>query len=831
MTTASVSVIIPTHDRCGSLERLLHALGRQTWHPRPLEVIVVADGCHDATEARVREAWPAISLIELHGSGAATARNRGARAATHDLLVFLDDDMEPVPDLVEHYAAAAAPDLVLIGMSPPMRGGRGFLAASARAWWEHQYRNMADPGHQYSYRDMLSGNFAIGRERFLALNGFDEGLRCREDYEFGIRAIEAGVSLQFVPGARATHHDLPHLRGALRRAAHEGGADACIAGRHPSAAPSMLVSHFTDHRPWLARSMNRMAFRAPRRGDRWAGRLHRLLGLLERLRMRRAWRGLFGLLREYRYWRGVSAEMSLEVVLDLPDQAPDRATGVEVIELRDGLDPAALQLERARPRAAVVRLHGIRIGHLPAVAGGEPLKVNHLRATLAGPLAGRYAAITAAGGARKTPLGAELPTEVPTVLPEEPGWWQDFRRPRLVGDLELAAGVPSLNFEPRYSWAQLLVRNHGRPVGWVRVARGAGRPVPATTVLEAVVDQAGKQLRPLLFHRTIGEAPVLDPVSVIVCTRDRPELLDGCLSALREQDHPQYEVIVVDNAPTRDDTARVAERHGATLVREPRPGLDWARNRGLAAARHDLVAYTDDDARPDPGWLTALARRFDEPGVQAVTGLVTPLELDTRAQLLFEEVYGGMGKGFTARRVEGRALEPAARLAAWRFGVGANMAFRREALERLGGFDTALDVGTPSHGGGDLDMFYRMLASGHVLAYEPGALVRHRHRREMSELRRQLRDDGRAFGVYLIKRWQAGDAPRGALLRFAFGHWVPWLFGRIAVGLIGRHRLPLPLLWASLQGALGAPVAWVFTRRSDRRLRTVAAPHTVGGTD
>jgi glycosyltransferase involved in cell wall biosynthesis len=343
------------------------------------------------------------------------------------------------------------------------------------------------------------------------------------------------------------------------------------------------------------------------------------------------------------------------------------------------------------------------------------------------------------------------------------------------------------------------------------------------------IRQLETQLRPLLFAKPHVAGPVSLPVSVVVCTRDRADLLDGCLESLRQQDYPQFEIIVVDNASTTDETAGVAARHGATLVRESRPGLDWARNRGIEVARHDIIAFTDDDARPDAGWLAALARRFADPEVQGVTGLVTPLELETRAQLLFEEVYGGMGKGFLPQRIQGRQLDAAARLSTYRVGVGANMAFRRQAIEELGGFDTALDVGTPSHGGGDLDMFDRMLAAGYVLAYEPRALVRHRHRREMGALRRQLRDDGRAFGVYLLKRWQTGDAPRGALLRFALGHWIPWLTGRIVIGLLGRHRLPLTLLWANLQGALGAPMAWISTRRSDRVLRARTARLPVEG--
>lgn len=834
MNVSSVSVVIPTHDRCGSLERLLQALERQTWHPRPLEIIVVADGCRDSTEVRMREAWPEVTVIVLHGSGAATARNRGAHAATADLMVFLDDDMEPSPDLVEQYARAGRADTVLLGMSPPVRGGQGFLAASVRAWWERQFRAMHRPGHRFSYRDMLSGNFAVMRETFLRLGGFDEGLRCREDHEFGIRALDSRVSLRFLPAARAIHHDRPTLTGALRRAEDEGEADACIARRHPRVAPALLVSHFREDRPWLFRRLNRLAFRSPRRGDRRASWLERLLEILERFRMRRKWRAVFGALREYRYWRGAARAVALDDLLHASGQASDPAPEALVVDLDGGLERAAEAIEKARPGSAILTLQGTEIGRLPPAIGGEPLAARHLRAALAGPLAGRFAAAVAISGpvGMDRSGGSSAPGEPLPALedePDEPAWWKDFSRPRHVLDLELARDVPDLAIPSRYAWVQLLARCNARPVGWVRVARPPGGTLSGNNLRRMAIRQLETRLRPLLFARPDATEESAPPVSVVVCTRDRADLLDGCLEAIRRQDYPQFEIIVVDNASARDDTVRVAASHDVTLVREPRPGLDWARNRGIAAARHDIVAFTDDDARPDAGWLAALGRGFADPEVQGVTGLVLPLELETRAQLLFEEVYGGMGKGFTPQRIRGRGLDVAARLAAYRVGVGANMAFRRGVVEELGGFDTALDVGTPSHGGGDLDMFYRMLAAGHVMAYEPRAVVRHRHRREMSALRRQLRDDGRAFGVYLIKRWQAGDAPRGALLRFVLGHWIPWLTGRIAIGLLGRHRLPLALLWANLQGALGAPRAWISTRRSDRLLRAGTRNHAVEG--
>ena len=147
------------------------------------------------------------------------------------------------------------------------------------------------------------------------------------------------------------------------------------------------------------------------------------------------------------------------------------------------------------------------------------------------------------------------------------------------------------------------------------------------------------------------------------------------------------------------------------------------------------------------------------------------------------------------------------------------MAYRREAFQRVGTFDTALDVGTPAAGAGDLDMFHRVLAAGLTLQYEPRALVWHQHRREIGELRQLFYNDGRSFAVYLHKLWRTRTVPRLTLLRYAVGSWGSWLTGRVLKGLLGRHELPLPLLWAELSGAVSGFRAYRATYRNDTRPR------------
>ena len=295
-------------------------------------------------------------------------------------------------------------------------------------------------------------------------------------------------------------------------------------------------------------------------------------------------------------------------------------------------------------------------------------------------------------------------------------------------------------------------------------------------------------------------------ISVVVCTRDRSAALARCLASLARLDSPPHEIVVVDNAPSDGETARVVAATPFRYVREDSPGLDRARNRGIAEARHDLIAFTDDDVEVEPGWLLALAAAFADTGVAGVTGRVLPASLETPAERLFQAYGNGMDKGAAPRRFDPAALKPADLLRAQAVGVGANMAFRRQALAAVGGFDPDLDAGTPAAGAGDLDLFHRLLAAGFILRYEPAAVVHHHHRRTMAELRRQLRDNGRSYAVYLRKVWRRRTVPRPAVARFAAG-WAAWLAGRLARGLLGRHLLPVGLLWAEIAGALAAPLS------------------------
>lgn len=366
--------------------------------------------------------------------------------------------------------------------------------------------------------------------------------------------------------------------------------------------------------------------------------------------------------------------------------------------------------------------------------------------------------------------------------------------------------------------ARVFLRAANVPLAWVTVRVNDGA-VTREAIGRALVEAAPQLARAAVHARqTAAETNREPPISVIICTRDRPESLARCLDSVAQIQYPEFEVVLVDNAPSSDATRRLAASHAVRYVEEPIPGLDWARNRGIATATHEIIAFTDDDVRVDRQWLRGLARAFATDSIGLVTGFVAPGSLDTQAEQIFELFYGGMGKGFAPRTLNPAVAEPWRLIATQHLGVGANMAVRRAALAQVGGFDTALDVGTPSHGAGDLDLFHRVLLAGWSVHYEPSAIVWHFHRTTPSGLRRQMYDNGRAFGTYLMVRLRDGRLPR-RVVAGAMARWIAWLIRRIPRRFLRRERMPLPYIAAELWGAMHAPFAYLGTYARDRKLR------------
>lgn len=420
---------------------------------------------------------------------------------------------------------------------------------------------------------------------------------------------------------------------------------------------------------------------------------------------------------------------------------------------------------------------------------------------------------------------------------------QGWRRTHVVV-VDLLVELPELDHLDGYVEVLAVVRLHGFPVGTVR-APVVGGGVTSGALRERIVAELSAAIGERLVADAVGSPGPLDvdrlleaatpelptglpTVTVAVCSRDRPDDLARCLDSLVQLDL-DCEVLVVDNAPSTEDTAHLVRDRFPTVryVREERPGLDWARTRAAREAGGEVVAYTDDDVVVDPGWARAIAEAFaDDPQVMAVTGLVLPLELDSEAQDLFER-YGGFSRGFRRRWYQADLSRAKPRLgplvATGNFGTGANMAYRRSVFSAVGSFDPALDVGTVTGGGGDHDMFFRVLKGGWRLAYEPKALVWHRHRRTMAELRRQI-DANAAVFAYMEAAGTCHPEERKAFARAT----AQWLWGfharQLLVAVTRPTGLPPRLVASELANHLRLVLGRRYARSAAQAER-IAAEH------
>lgn len=433
-----------------------------------------------------------------------------------------------------------------------------------------------------------------------------------------------------------------------------------------------------------------------------------------------------------------------------------------------------------------------------------------------------------------------------------------------VYDIELADPLPSLVPMDDSDSARVMVRVHARPVAYTVIPMpGEGlNPEQVANALAEVMPLAAEHLAvdDMLEQADAGAMPAAPAgpgpvclrrrdalvadgpwITVLIATHDRTELLVRCLRSIARLQYRHFDVVIVDNSPSTDDTRhavtawqKVHPEVALTYLHEPRAGAALAHNRGLAEASGAWVARTDDDVVVDPHWLTAIAEGIaSEQGVECVTGLILPAEVATPAQELMEQ-FGGYARGFQRRcydlndhRPVGDRLFP---FTMGRLGSGANMAFDAARLRARGGFDVALGPGTVARGGEDLLALFQVITSGGRVVYEPSSLVWHWNCRDYPSLRRLVQDYGIGLAAYLTSAML--HEPR--LLPMVLRQAVPGALHALRRSSVKnqgkRSDYPRELERLELLGMVKGPGAYAASRWDHRRLggsgRAVAAvPH------
>lgn len=400
-----------------------------------------------------------------------------------------------------------------------------------------------------------------------------------------------------------------------------------------------------------------------------------------------------------------------------------------------------------------------------------------------------------------------------------------------VRTVELHQPMADLTDVTDYRQVRVVVTADGRPIGHVDIDN-AGHPVSQARLHHAIATTLTTDILALAHQGDTGmawsalqtalrdwllpaiptpaPAPVLADlardvsVSIVITTCDRPEDLDPCLRHLLAQDTQRsVEIIVADNRPASGMTPPVVARFPQVkLVQEPRPGGSYGRNAAIAASTGEIVVTVDDDVTVPPDWLEKLIAPMARPEVMVVTGNLLPKELDTPAQYLFETLKGGLGAGFQRFEVDGQWLASFQRQSppVWDLGVSANAAFRASifAHPAIGLMDEVLGPGTPTVGGEENHLIYKVLKAGYTLVYEPDAYAWHRHRRDMAAFYRQVAGHMKGGTAYHLVLWLREQDLRGR--RQLVIELPRYYTRRLYERLRGWHHTPWRLLGCEIWG-------------------------------
>jgi O-antigen biosynthesis protein len=432
--------------------------------------------------------------------------------------------------------------------------------------------------------------------------------------------------------------------------------------------------------------------------------------------------------------------------------------------------------------------------------------------------------------------------------PASPGF-----SPASVEEIELSAPLPNLSGRETaagtpFGSALCLVRLHGRPLGLIEAGLPSGGIDPGALadlvqaeLGEAVERHLSEDGLPLATVTADGiaapEAPrctvareaLLDRApraSVVIVTRGRPQRVLRTARSIAAGSYPKdrYEVIVVDTPeqgtpPLSFEPDALGESLPLRVLVEPEPGISRARNAGLREASGEFVVFADDDVDVDRDWLASLIAGFGlGDRVDAVSGPTLPDTLQTPAEYWFQG-FGGLVRGFETRvyslddRPPDQPLFP---FVPGALGSGRVMAFRRDRLRDLGGFDPALGPPTPTLAGEDIEALLRVLLAGGQVVHEPAALVRHAHPRDYRTLRRRAWGYGLGLSACLTKSVIDHPGLLPELLR-KLPRGIAFALSPHSEKNAGRRRdYPSELIWRERAGLACGPLAYTRSRWQHR---------------
>lgn len=316
-----VSVVIPTYNRKDSVTTAVRDL-LACRDVTPHEIVVVADGCTDGTAGALRDAFPGeerLRILEQPNQGGSAARNHGAAVATGDVLLFLDDDMRPDPQLLTAHCAVLAADpgvaavlghIPLAAETPVTPLTRGYAQ-----WAQARADRLAAGDTDLELGDLLAGQMAVRRTAYQAIGGFDEdftrgGTFGGEDTDFLVRLAASGVRVVFSADAVASQDYRITPAQLLRQWGQAGPAQALLSRRHPGLGPAIAADH-TDPRP-AARAVKRVARLVP--DAAWAPVERLVVEAASRPNAGDAALAALVVARDRRYWRGVAEAGGLATV-------------------------------------------------------------------------------------------------------------------------------------------------------------------------------------------------------------------------------------------------------------------------------------------------------------------------------------------------------------------------------------------------------------------------------------------------------------------------------------------------------------------------------------